>query len=341
MESVFAERQMNRLAGAPKWMWVVSIALVVSLAGALGIVRAAHGQLDKISRNTTVTEALSPISEQVENVLLVGSDSRAGADPNDADYKSTGSEEATPGMRADTLIVVRIDRATGEIALMSIPRDLRVKIGNSERYAKINATYGDGPDVLVRTIQRALNIPIHHYVEINFQGFKTIVDAIGGVQICVEHPSRDKATGFYIGRAGCKVLNGPKALSYARSRYLEEKIDDKWVMDRTGDTGRGERQRAFISTLAKQSARYLIENPLETHRLIEAATSAMVVNDGFDVLEMGKKMRPLADSQTLSYALPVDSEMVNDVFTFRLARESTPLLAYFAGLGPKPEIETP
>ena len=63
----------------------------------------------------------------------------------------------------------------------------------------------------------------------------------------------------------------------------------------------------------------------------------MTVNDGFDVLAMGKKMRGLAESTTLSYALPVDSEMVNDVFTFRLAREATPLLAYFAGLGPKPE----
>lgn len=337
MEHVLADQRFSRLNRAPRWMWVLAVALVVSLAGALGIVQAANGQLDKIARNLVVTEALSPPSGQVENVLLVGSDSRAGADPNDDDYESTGSEDATPGMRADTLIVARIDRVNGDIALMSIPRDLRVKIGNSERYAKINATYGDGPDVLVRTIQRSLNIPIHHYVEINFQGFKSIVDAIGGVSVCVDHPSRDKATGFYIGRVGCKVLDGPKALSYARSRYLEEKIDGKWVMDRTGDTGRGERQRGFITTLAKQAARYLIENPLQTHRVIDAATSAMSVNDGFDVLTMGQKMRGLADSTTLSYALPVDSEMVNDVFTFRLARESTPLLAYFAGLGPKPE----
>lgn len=318
-------------------MWIVAVALVVSLAGALGIVQAANSQLDNIARNVIVAEALSPASEVVENVLFVGSDSRAGADPNDPDYLSTGSEEATPGMRADTLIVARIDRSSGEISLMSIPRDLRVKIGNSERFAKINATYSEGAQILVRTIQRALNIPIHHYVEINFQGFKEIVDAIGGVDVCVEHPSRDKATGFFIGRVGCKLLDGADALSYARSRYLEEKIEGKWVMDRTGDTGRGERQRAFITTLAKQAARYLVENPMQTHRVIEAATSAMTVNSDFDVLKMGQKMRSLADSTTMSYALPVDSEMLNDVFTFRLARESTPLLAYFAGLGPKPE----
>ncbi|MEY3805512.1 MAG: hypothetical protein RIR69_324 [Actinomycetota bacterium] len=337
MVGVFADRNISRVTGAPRWMWIVAVALVVSLAGALGIVQAANGQLDKIARNVIVAEALSPPSEEVENVLLVGSDSRAGADPNDADYLSTGSEEATPGMRADTLIVARIDRRSGEISLMSIPRDLRVKIGNSERFAKVNATYSEGAQILVRTIQRALNIPIHHYVEINFQGFKAIVDAIGGVNVCVEHPSRDKATGFFIGRAGCKLLDGPDALSYARSRYFEEKIDGNWVMDRTGDTGRGERQRAFITTLAKQAAQYLAENPMQTHRVIDAATSAMTVNSEFDVLKMGQKMRALADSETMSYALPVDSEMVNDVFTFRLARESTSLLAYFAGLGPKPE----
>lgn len=320
-------------------MWVLSVALVVSLAGALGIVRATQAQLNDVGRIGTLSTVLSPPSANVENILLVGSDSREGADPADSDFASTGPTDTTPGMRSDTLIVVRIDKASGDIALMSIPRDLRVKIGDGEKSAKINSAYGEGPEVLVRTVQRALNIPIHQYMEIDFSGFKTIVDAIGGVNVCVPHASRDKATGFYIGRKGCKLLDGTRSLAYARSRYLEQKIDGKWVMDRTGDTGRGERQREFISALAKDAVRYLVRNPLQTHVVLDAVTSAMTVNVGLDILETGQKLRVLGTGKTLSYALPVSSEMLNDSFIFRLSRDATPVLAYFAGLGPAPTVE--
>jgi LCP family protein required for cell wall assembly len=331
---------MSRLTGAPKWMWVLSVALVVSLAGALGIVRATQAQLGEVMRLDAVSGVLSPPSAQVENILLVGSDSREGASGDDEDFATMGSVDDTPGMRSDTLIVVRIDKANGDVALMSVPRDLWVKIGDGEKFNKINAAYSNGPDVLVRTVQRALNIPIHQYVEINFSGFKTIVDAIGGVNVCVPHISRDRATGFYIGRKGCKLLDGNQALAYVRSRYLEQKIDGKWVMDRTGDTGRSERQRAFISALAKDAVRYLMRNPFKTHVVIDAVTSSMSVNVGLDVLETGQKLRDLGTGETLSYALPVASEMINDNFTFRLSRDATPLLAYFAGLGPMPDAGT-
>jgi anionic cell wall polymer biosynthesis LytR-Cps2A-Psr (LCP) family protein len=128
-------------------------------------------------------------------------------------------------------------------------------------------------------------------------------------------------------------------LAYARSRYLEQKIDGKWVMDRTGDTGRGERQREFISALAKDAVRYLVRNPLQTHIVLDAVTSAMTVNVGLDILETGQKLRVLGTGKTLSYALPVSSEMLNDSFIFRLSRDATPVLAYFAGLGPAPTVE--
>lgn len=317
-------------------MWVVSVALVVSLAGALGVVRATNSALDGVTRVTAVDAVLSPPSDTVENILLVGSDSRAGADPGDEDFATTGSEDATPGMRSDTLILVRIGRDDGSVSMMSIPRDLWVRVGDTGKYAKVNATYSDGPDVLVRTIQRALNIPVHHYIEIDFSGFKTIVDAIGGVPVCVVNPSRDKNTGFRIARPGCKRLDGTQALGYARSRYFEEKIDGKWVLDRTGDTGRGERQRAFMTTLVKETLRHLARNPMRTHEVLGAATSVMSVSSGLDLLDAGKSLRPLGAGDALSYALPVSSDMLNDNFVFRLSRDASPMLAFFAGLGPAP-----
>lgn len=327
---------MTRLSGAPRWMIVGSFALVLSLAGALGIVRATNSALDGVTRVAAVAPMLSAPTDGVINYLLVGSDSRAGADPNDEDFAAVGSEDATPGMRSDTIIVVRHDTRTGGVAMMSVPRDLWVKMGDSETLQKVNAAYQRGPDVLVRTVQRALNIPIHHYLEVNFGGFKKIVDAIGGVHVCVDAPSRDKATGFYIGKRACKRVDGAQALAYARSRYFEEKIDGSWRIDGTGDVGRGERQRKFIARLAKDALIHLSRHPLESSDVFASVASAVSVDPGLDLIDLGRKLRPLADGRSVSYNLPVDSGWAGDRFIFRLAKDAQPLLGYFAGVGDPP-----
>ncbi len=319
-------------------MVAASLALVMTLAGALGIVRATNAALDRVPRVSVVNAALSPASDGFENFLLVGSDSRADADATDADFANVGDETATPGMRADTLIVIRVDTRNGKVATMSVPRDLRVAMADTGRFGKVNSAYQRGADVLVRTIQGALNIPVHHYVEMDFGGFKDIVDAVGGVRICVDHPSRDKATGFFIGYRGCRMQNGRQALSYARSRHFEEKVDGRWQVDGTGDVGRGDRQRYFMTVLVKQAIRHLAEHPLATDSVLSSFSSAVSVNDGLDLLDLARKLRPLADGAALSVALPVSSDMISGSFVFTLNDESQPILQYFAGLGPLPEV---
>ena len=171
---------------------VALVALAVSLFGAVGVVRAVNANLNTVKREEIATTALSPADAEFENYLFVGSDSRVGADPSDADYGNVGDAGDIGGQRSDTLMVLHYVKRTGTVSLMSIPRDLWVAIGNGENEQRINTAYQEGTDVLVRTVQRALNIPIHHYVEIDFQGFKRIVEAVGGVNVCVEYPSRDK-----------------------------------------------------------------------------------------------------------------------------------------------------
>lgn len=327
-----------RPASAPRWLIALSVGLVAMLASALGIVRATNGALADVPRVPVVTTALSPASDGFENYLLVGSDSRANADPTEKDFASIGTEEVYPGMRADTLIVIRVDTKTGSVSTMSIPRDLRVLLADSGKHAKVNAAYQRGADVLVRTVQGALNIPIHRYVEVNFSGFKDIVDAVGGVRICVDYASRDKATGFFLGKRGCKMQNGQQALSYARSRHFEEKIQGVWRVDGTGDVGRGDRQRYFMSILVKQAIRYLAENPLKTDDVLSAFSQAVAVDSGLELIDLARKLRPLADGAALSVALPVSSDMISGTFVFTLNNESKPVLDYFAGLGPLPTV---
>jgi LCP family protein required for cell wall assembly len=336
--SVNGPGRMSQVAGAPRWLLVAAIALAVSLGGALGIVRATNSHLDDVPRVVMMSNVLSPPTDGVENYLLVGSDSRASADPTSSDYGAIGSEQENPGMRSDTLILVSRNTATGAVSTMSIPRDLWVRMGDTSRYAKINAAYQQGADVLVRTVQRALNIPVHHYVDVNFGGFKRIVDAIGGVHICVKHASRDNATGFYIGRKACKLQNGAQALAYARSRHFEEKIDGRWREDGTGDVGRGARQRAFISTLAKEAATYLARHPFKSSQVLDAFSSAVSIDENLDLLDLAKKLRPLGDGSSRSFALPVSSSMQNDNFIFTLANDARPVLAFFAGVGPMPDL---
>lgn len=327
-----------RPSSAPRWLIALSVGLVAMLASALGIVRATNGALADVPRVPVVTSALSPASDGFENYLLVGSDSRANADPTEKDFASIGTEEVYPGMRADTLIVIRVDTKTGSVATMSVPRDLRVMLADSGKYAKVNAAYQRGADVLVRTVQGALNIPIHRYVEVNFSGFKDIVDAVGGVRICVDYASRDKATGFFLGKRGCKMQNGQQALSYARSRHFEEKIQGVWRVDGTGDVGRGDRQRYFMSILVKQAIRYLAENPLKTDDVLSVFSQAVAVDSGLELIDLARKLRPLADGAALSVALPVSSDMISGTFVFTLNNESKPVLDYFAGLGPLPTV---
>lgn len=323
-----------------RFLMLVGIAVVVMLATALGVVRGTNGALDNVSRVSLVSAALSPASEGFENYLLVGSDSRATADPSDTDFASIGTEEANPGMRADTLIVIRVDTKNNRVATMSIPRDLRVLLADNGRYAKVNSAYQRGSDVLVRTVQSALNIPLHHYIEMDFSGFKDIVDAVGGVRICVDRASRDKATGFFIGKRACKMQNGQQALAYARSRHFEEKVDGVWKVDGTGDVGRGDRQRYFMTELVKQSIRYLAAHPMKANNVMAAFSQAVAVDNGMELIDLARKLRPLADGAALSVALPVSSDMISGSFVFTLNNDSKPVLDYFAGLGPQPTVST-
>ena len=219
--------------------WLVSIGIAACVRWpAAGLVRATNDQLSAVRRDASSAESLSPADGAFENYLFVGSDSRQGSDPNDPDYDAVGAATEIGGKRSDTLMVMHYVKKTGGLSLISIPRDLWVEIGNGTKSQRINTAYQIGTDVLVRTVQGALNIPIHHYIEIDFQGFKGLVDAVGGVTVCMENPSRDRHTGLFM-KAGCPRLDGIEALAFARSRFFESKIDGEWVIDGTSDIGHG------------------------------------------------------------------------------------------------------
>ena len=313
------------------------VALAISLFGAVGVVRAVHADLNTVKREEIATTALSPLDAEFENYLFVGSDSRVGADPSDADYGNVGDAGDIGGQRSDTLMVMHYVKRTGSVSLLSIPRDLWVAIGDGTKEQRINTAYQEGTDVLVRTVQGALGIPIHHYVEIDFQGFKRIVEAVGGVQVCVEHPSRDKHTGLFM-KAGCSTLDGVESLAYARSRYFEQKVDSEWQLDGSSDIGRSARQREFVQALAKSAVLGVTGNPFNAGEVLKGGLSAVSVDNNLDLIEFAKKMRPAAGGKIVSFPLDVYGDMVGSNSVLRLGQGAGELIAFFNGTGPRPQL---
>lgn len=320
------------------WLVSLGIAAIVAMAGATGLVVATNTQLSAVQRDVSAADSLSLTNDAFENYLLVGSDSRAGSDPTDPDYSNVGAAADVGGKRSDTLMVMHYVKKTGNLSLISIPRDLWVEIGNGSKSQRINTAYQIGTDVLIRTVQKALSIPIHHYIEIDFQGFKRLVDAVGGVSVCVQYPSRDRHTGLFI-KAGCPQLDGVEALAFARSRFFESKIDGQWSIDGTSDIGRTARQRTFVTALLKSSAKHVADNPFTAGSVFAGAVQAVLVDETLNLLDFGRKMRPAVSGNIGSFPLPVYGDTVDGNSVLRLAKDAKGVLDFFAGLGPRPQAE--
>ena len=225
---------------------MVFLAGVVGVAGTTGVLRAADRRTDDIVRVGGLELVLTSVPDDgpAENYLLVGSDTREGVDPNSPDFGGIGDTAEVSGRRSDTIMILRREK-DGGAALLSLPRDLWVEIAGTGESNRINSAYSDGPQQLASTITQALGIPIHHYVEVDFVGFKRIIDQIGGVEICIEFATRDLHTGLDL-QPGCQKLDGVQSLAYARSRYYEEFRDGEWRIDPRSDLGRIERQQLFM-----------------------------------------------------------------------------------------------
>lgn len=313
------------------------MAALVGVCGATGMLIAARNTIDSVARIPEVAAQLSPSASAIENFLLVGSDSRAGVDPTDPDAGGIGTEADVSGHRSDTIMILRRDKTTGDASLLSIPRDLWVQVPGHEGKRRINAAFNDGPQVLVQTLQNELGLPIHHYVEIDFVGFKALVDALGGVEVCVDYPTRDVNTGLEIAEPGCHVLDGVQALAYSRSRHYEEFREGEWHEDPASDLGRTKRQQKFVNQALQTAVDRIKVDPFAAGRLITAIGSSLRVDDELDPVSAAASLRSAVDAGILTYSLPVFGKNINGNSVLLLGDGSDAVLAYFRGEGPAPQ----
>jgi LCP family protein required for cell wall assembly len=234
----------------------LAISLTLVLVGVVGVNAFFDRKIDEIPR-VKVDTADNTDPGEPANFLLIGSDTRANVQTPE-EREAFGDPSVEGGQRSDTLMVIHVDPARKTGFLVSFPRDTVVEIPGVGP-SKINAAFNAGPQRVVDTLAQNFDIPIHHYLEVDFQSFKEIVDAMGGVPVYFRAPARDEKSGFefvrFFPKPGCYTLDGSLALNYVRSRGLEEYIDGVWRTDPRGDIARIERQQAFMKRLATEAFR--------------------------------------------------------------------------------------
>ena len=200
----------------------------------------------------------SAAAKDAQNFLIIGSDARSGL----------------AGARSDVIVLVHIAADHKTVELIHFPRDLYVDIPGRGK-DKINAAfaYGGAP-LLVRTVQDLVGVPVDHVGIIDFEGFKRMTDAVGGVNVYVEESSVSQGYTF---TKGFQQMNGAQALAFVRERkQLSE-----------GDISRGKRQQAFIKALMLKSlSKDVLGNPVKLAQFVDAGTSNLTVDESFSTGDM-------------------------------------------------------
>jgi len=263
---------------------VVNSLLVIACLGTAGVftlIRQKASELPVVDIGAEVRAQTT--DDGPRNILLVGTDSSASLDKNDPITKGRNKSEHL----ADVIMILRVDPASNTASLLSIPRDTWVPIAPTWSKTKINSAFGgnDGSNLLIATIKHNFGISIDNYAEVDFGGFRGLVEVLGGIPVFNEHPVRDPATGLFLPETGCIVIDPAQALAYARSRhfeYQEASTYDKsarWKTDPTGDLGRISRQQDFLRQAATKAISQGIRNPATALGLVNAALDSVTVDD--------------------------------------------------------------
>jgi LCP family protein required for cell wall assembly len=241
------------------------------------------------------------------NWLLAGSDSRSKLTPQQAKEYHTGTAAAGSG-GTDTIMLLH--QGSDGSVLVSIPRDSWVTIPaytdsrgvrHPSQQSKINAAYNyGGPRLLVRTVETATGVRVDHYAEVGFAGVVDVVDALGGLDICLPEAVHDSYSGADL-RAGCQTLTGVETLQLVRTRHAFA----------SSDFARMENQRRVLAALSKEllSPSTLL-NPFTFYPVLSAALNSLSVDKGTGVpglVRMGWTLHRAAGSGGTQLTVPTSS----------------------------------
>ncbi|WP_342775410.1 LCP family protein [Streptomyces tateyamensis] len=283
--------------------WVVLGLVLVLLGTGVGTYLWADSKLNQ--QDVLKDWSGRPKAGKGTNWLIVGSDSRNGLSDTQKQDLHTGSDD---GKRSDSMMILHIGDHGN--TLMSIPRDSWVPIpahldtaGTGKTIpattSKINSAFNNGGgELLTRTVEQNTGIHLDHYAEVGFAGFVGIVDAVGGVHMCIDQAVQDKDSGLNL-KAGCQTLTGQQSLAFVRQRH---QMADQ-------DLGRMRNQQKFLSALAHQAATpSTLLDPFTLYPLIGSGLDTLIVdkNAGLtDLAGLFDAMRSVSSGDGRSITVPI------------------------------------
>ncbi|GAA2342423.1 hypothetical protein Scani_27130 [Streptomyces caniferus] len=261
------------------------------LAGLVALLAGTYAWADGDLNNTVDlgTPGRRHPTGQGTNYLLVGSDSRDGLTDREKQELHTGS---AGGRRTDSMILLHT--GAGGTSMVSLPRDSWLTIPaytspmTGKRHGaaknKLNAAFAlGGPKMLVNTIEHNTGLTIDHYVEVGFAGFVNLVDAVGGVPMCLDRNLKDEKSGADF-RKGCHTLDGRAALAFVRQRHQEAH----------GDLGRTRNQQRFLSALAHRAAAPgTLINPFAVYSALDAGLDTLLVDRDTGLLDIASMFQAI------------------------------------------------
>ena len=253
-----------------RWLRRIGVILIIVLAVMLGVVAAAafytKQQIDELVTPKTAAgraaqkQLVQALPGQPANILVLGSDHRSGFDESDR--------------RSDTLLLVRLDPKKKTISMLSFPRDTYVDIPGHGK-AKINDAYSlGGPALSVQTIKELTGLDVNFVVDVDFKGFRGVVDAFGGIWVDVDHKYYTPPEADYMEidiEPGYQLLDGRDALAFARYRHGDS------------DFHRIARQQLVLAGLKKQVAASSKLNTVRTLFAVLKKNTEIVAGGGNEV----------------------------------------------------------
>ena len=274
-----------------------------------------------------------------QNYLIVGTDDASGLGEGDSVKNREPGDLA--GQHTDTIMVVRVDPAATTAQLLSFPRDLWVPIADTDSNQRINTALATGgAERLIRTIDQDFGIPIHHYIQVDFADFRTLVDVVDGVPVDFPHPARAESSGLVIEEPGCWTLGPEQALGFARARkdYQVQDADGDWHTDPGVDFSRVGRQQLFVELALRRAIAKGARNPNTLRQLVDLGVGTVRIDDSLDagdLVDLGTRFRGFDPSDLETFTLPVTDDVVGGAQVLFLQEEAAaPVLSIFQGVDP-------
>jgi LCP family protein required for cell wall assembly len=266
---------------------LLSIVVLLVATGTWALTGYINGHVARVSAGTAGAPSTGPLT-----ILVAGVDRRTGLTRRQQLQLHVGRVASS---NSDTLMVVHVAADHRSVSVVSLPRDSWVDIPG-HGMNKINAAFGlGGPKLMVRTVEQNTGLVINDYAEVNFLGFVKIVNALGGVNICLPTAVNDPYSGLDMS-AGKHHVNGIQALMFARDRHSFALSDFQRISDQ---------QQLLSSLLHEAISSGTLTNPVRLSDFLHAALSAIRVDQNLNVTSLADELRTVPPNQVTFTTVPI------------------------------------